>query len=125
MSFFGRLFGKKKKSEPVVKEEKKLVEETPVVEEPAVEEEPVVEETTVVEEEPVVEDTPVEKVVENVTEKDVEVYEVKPHKVEGWQVIKKGAARARRRFSTQAECINYCREMSYKFELFGKDGEPR
>ncbi len=123
MSFLSKLFGKKKKVEPVkeapVAKEVPEVEEAPVAKEvPEVEEAPEVNEKPVVEEAPVAEEAPV---VAAEPEVDVVVYEIRTHKVEGWQVIKKGTSRARRRFETQAECINYCKDMGYQFEIIKKD----
>lgn len=142
MSFFGKLFGKKKKEvkevtvkpavEPVKIETPKpvMVEETKEVvkaeETPVVKEEPTPETVEAVEEEPkpeVVVETKQKVSVKSTSVEDA--YEVRTHKEDGWQVIKKGASRARRRFDTQAECINYCKDMNYEFVIFKKDGEKR
>lgn len=141
MSFFGRIFGKKKKEvntstfKPVVEPVKEATLEpidNKVTDEVVVKETPVVEEKQIPKVVDVVEiESKSEVVVEKqgkVFEKPAsvgEMYEVRTHKGDGWQVIKNGASRARRRFDTQAECINYCKDMNYKFEIFKKDGEKR
>lgn len=109
MSLWSKLFGKKKKVEPVKEEVKPVVEEVeePLKAEPVKEDAPVVEEKV---EEPVVED---------------EVYQVKVHPEKGWQVLKKDAKRALRRFNTQSECIAYCKENDFKYVVFKKDGTLR
>jgi hypothetical protein len=80
-------------------------------------EEPVVEEKPVAEEEP--------KEVSIPAALDVDVYQVKTHDAGGWQVIKKDADRARRRFDTQSECIEYCKQNELKYVVFKKDGSLR
>lgn len=139
MGFLRRLFGKKAKNEVEVKEEiKEMPVEEPVaepVEEAPIEEpkqdleeevEPEAEEP--VEEEPKEEPTP-EPVPEPKPEPEDEdpdderpIYEVKLHKDGGWQVIKKGAERAKRRLETQAKAMEYCRENNLKYEVYKMDG---
>ncbi len=106
-------FGKKKKKaknqqeekvEQVVKEEK-IAE--PEIEEPVLEEE-------------VLEVQDIEEEAEKV--ELPEIYEIRVHKDGGWQVIKKGASRARKRFRIQSECITFCRENNLKHEVYKKDG---
>lgn len=129
MSFWSKLFGKKKKPvqeavEPVVEKVEEPVVEEPVVEvvkeEPVVQEEPQEETPNVVEEkvEEPQEETPVEEAPED-------IYEVRVHKEEGWQVIKKGGKRATRRFPTQSGCIEFCKENGFKYEVYKKDGTLR
>ncbi len=52
-------------------------------------------------------------------------YQVRTHKEDGWQVIKKDGVRAVRRFATQAECIQYCKDNDLSFAVFKKDGTLR
>jgi hypothetical protein len=142
MSFWSKLFGKKKKKEePVVAEKpavevavEEAVEEAPMMEEEVVSEEPNVEEPEVVE--PVVEE-PEEEKEEEVVEAPIQeapkedvkveklVYEVKAHPDSGWQVIKQGNEKATKRTRTQSEAIEYCKENDYEYIVYKKDGTLR
>jgi homoaconitase/3-isopropylmalate dehydratase large subunit len=140
MSFFNKIFGKKKKEEKVevdqvvtkipveVVEEVASVQVDEQVKDQVIVEEPSEELVELKDEEVSTEQKVVVKEIPESLEKketsDV-LYEIRTHKDEGWQVIKKEASRARRRFDTQAECINYCKDMNYDFELFKKDGKKR
>lgn len=75
------------------------------------------EEPQVVKEKPVVE--------EPQTEQDI--YNVKVHAEKGWQVIKEGGLKAIKRFNTQAEAIEYAKELvgndaNKKYVVYKKDG---
>jgi len=59
------------------------------------------------------------------TESDEDVYEVRVHPQEGWQVIKKGGKRATRRVTTQAQAIEYCQNNGLNCEVYKKDGTLR
>ena len=111
----------KKESIKVEKEEKEevLEKQEAVAPEPETVEKQPVQETVEVE-------TPVEK---NETEEetsvptahDEDVYLVKTHEAGGWQVIKENAQRATRKFDTQSECIEYCKQNeSYLEEILNK-----
>ena len=131
MGFLKRLFGKKEKNEVEVKEEiKELPVEEPVEETPT--EEPkadLEEEGVAVAEEPVEAEPEVELEEELAPESNEEnpdedkpIYEIKVHKDGGWQVVKKGATRAKRRLETQAKAMEYCRENNLKYEVYKMDG---
>lgn len=130
MGFLRRLFGKKEKNDVKVAEEiKEMPVEEPVEETPVEEPKKDLEEEVVPEAEEPVEEAPEEKreepkpeAKEEVPEEDKPVYEVRTHKDGGWQVVKKGSARAKRRLETQAKAMEYCRENNLKYEVYKLDG---
>jgi hypothetical protein len=139
MSFWSKLFGKKKKKDepkvvekPEVREEvledapmmeAELVTETPLVVEPD-QVEPEVLEPAVEKEEEVVK-TPKEEAPEENLEVDKFVYEVRVHPDSGWQVIKQGNEKATKRTRTQSEAIEYCKDNEYDYIVYKKDGTLR
>ena len=101
-------FGKKKKAKVVNKEIVKPV----VVEDVVVPKKAFESTNEIVVEEVIVPEVAPEIIVESKPKPDSVggLFEVKAHKVEGWQVIKQGGSRANRRFPTQTECETFCEE---------------
>ena len=120
------LFWRKKPNKESVKVEKEKKEEV-LEKQEAVAPEP--EEVEVAPEpKPEVAEEPEEEPEEEVTvptASDEDVYEVRTHSDGGWQVIKKDGDRARRKFDTQAECIEYCKQNELKYVVYKKDGTLR
>ena len=118
MSFLSKLFGKKKKPTAKVQEpERQVVQEEVVVKE---------QEVPVVETQEVEEKASVQEEVKEPQQADVlDVYEVRTHDQGGWQVIKQGGKRATRRFDTQAQCIEFCKENNMQHIIYKKDGTLR
>lgn len=50
------------------------------------------------------------------------MFDVKPHKSGGWQVIEHNKDRARRRFKTLTEAKKYCVKEQLNYHVYKKDG---
>lgn len=114
-------FGKKKRVKELKQVEKRKLE----VEEIRVETtEPINDNKQIANPEPVI-DSEI-SLEDNVILKDdsssLDSFNVMLHPQGGWQVIKNQSKRARRRFDTQAQCIEFCKTNELDYIVYKKDG---
>lgn len=53
------------------------------------------------------------------------IHEIRAHSKGGWQVILHGGKRALRRFDSQKEAVQFCKDHNYEYRIYKRDGTLR